>query len=185
MSRIAGAASLVDLIALVFWIADRDAQQNFRIEELQKAWGQGIGGIVDVGWPNGAVRSDQAEIGAGPLSCRAVHSGGEGLYVVPFQARGGSGVRRRGRMRSDAYVVMMRGVQSSGHGVEQFRFHRLPFNARLRRADEEAAGSNRLSDSQGRNQRCACEVIRVLALKSRPRRKRTGQQLCRPRFSHR
>ncbi len=36
MSR-RGVASLVDLIALIFRIADRNSQQSFRIQELEEA----------------------------------------------------------------------------------------------------------------------------------------------------
>jgi hypothetical protein len=50
---------LVDLIVLVFGVADRDRQQHLRIQELQETWGQRIGGIVDIGGRQRAVRANQ------------------------------------------------------------------------------------------------------------------------------
>ena len=72
---------LVDLIALVFRVANGNAQQRFRIQELQEAGGQGIGRVVNVGRPNGAVRSHQAEIRVRPVMRGTVQSAGEGLNV--------------------------------------------------------------------------------------------------------
>jgi hypothetical protein len=124
--------ALVDLIALVFRVADGDAQQRLRIEELEKAGGKSVGGIVDIGRPDGSVGANQAKIAIGPLSLGAIQGAGETLYVGTFQAGGRRSMRRFGRIRGDAQVVVMGRAQRFGYFVERFRFHRVPFNASVR-----------------------------------------------------
>src|SRR5580658_6519868 len=77
---------LVDLIALVLLVADGNAQQRLGIEELEKAGGKSVGGIVDIGGSDGSVGANQAKIAIGPLSLGAIQGAGETLYVGTFQA---------------------------------------------------------------------------------------------------
>lgn len=126
------------LIALIFRIANRNPQQRFRIQKLEEAGRKGIGGIVDVGWPDGALRTDEAQIGAGPLRLSAVQGKGERLNVGVFQSCGCGGMRRFGRVRGHAQVVMVSGAQSFGHFVERFRFHRGAFHRQRKPGAREA-----------------------------------------------
>lgn len=89
--------------------------------------GKGVGRVVDIRGSDGAVRTDQAQIRAGPLGSGAIQCTGEGLDVRTFQTSGGGGVRRFGRLRGDAQVVVVGGTKSFGHFVERFGFHRGAF----------------------------------------------------------
>jgi len=126
-----GCCELVYLIALIFRIADRDAQQRFRIQELQEARRQRIGGIVDIRRPNGALRSNEAKVRAWPLRLGVVERAGERLNVAMFQPCGCGSMRRLGRVRGDAQVLVVRRSQGLGHFLKRCRFHRMPFNARV------------------------------------------------------
>jgi hypothetical protein len=78
------------------------------------------------------VGANQAKIAIGPLSLGAIQGAGETLYVGTFQAGGRRSMRRFGRIRGDAQVVVMGRAQRFGYFVERFRFHRVPFNVSVR-----------------------------------------------------
>ena len=144
---------LIYLVALIFWVAYWNAQQSFGIQEPEKAGRQCVGGIVNISWPDSAVRPDKTQIRVRPLRPGPIQCVGEGLNVGTSQPRGGYGVRRFRRMRGHAQVMMVSRAQGFSHFGERFRFHRLPFNARVRRRHESAPGMHYPTDSGAREEK--------------------------------
>ena len=128
------AFQLVDLIALVFGVAHRDAQQRFRIQKLEKARRERIGGIVDVGGTDSAMRSNEAKFAIGPLRLGAIQRATERLNIGVFQAGGPWGIRGVEWRRGDSQMVMARGAQSFGDLVERLQVSYTPEYAPSERA---------------------------------------------------
>ena len=125
--------ALVDLIALIFGIANRDRQQRVGIQELEESRGQRVRWVVDINRSDGAMRANETKIAGWPLLCGAVQRAGERLNVGTFQTRGRWRVRRFGRVRGDAQVVVVRERKISATLWSDSGFIGCLFNARVRR----------------------------------------------------